>query len=486
MRSKPVVTSIIHFVPWFLVANISTALGNWHSMPVGHTVLSILKLTSLSMFIMPLCSLINCSSSALYALALGHSIGLMISYHWLLPLLKDGWHIGTCAAYIMMLLIAASISMVRIIMIVGAKRIVHNSVRFTSLYISATIVAGLDYCLAFFIPWYEPISIGFMIADAPGASAIISIGGTLALSVFYLLIALCLANGRNFLFALGIFLIACISWVKSLDRDHNKLGYLYIYGLQPGREYPWPEQQMEALYALEKAYDPHSVPNLVIWPERAYPYREQVERISRLHSLNANVPFDRIIGAHVRVESGSRIANAIILSQQGSGHIISRLKTSAAPLYERGKIATSQNKAIVGYKNYQLLVPICYEILDRTIWMQNNGNAGITISADLYDISNQASLILTKATRLRALECSVPFVRVSNGSYSAAFDEEGTAVAFLPPGQGILKVLVRLPTRLSDCRKKWVATSSLLLTIVLVSLVSRFKLVNALRNFRSR
>ncbi len=62
--------------------------------------------------------------------------------------------------------------------------------------------------------------------------------------------------------------------------------------------------------------------------------------------------------------------------------------------------------------------------------------------------------MLDKRTWLRAAECGIPFVRITDGAYSGAFAADGTVLEILGAGTGRLDQTLSLPSEPRRCGEK--------------------------------
>lgn len=313
--------------------------------------------------------------------------------------------------------------------------------------VGAAFISVGECAVAYVVPWYEAHTLGYALADASfWPPVFLKHGGPAALTFSVTAAALYLLKHQPWRAAgLATSLAALAALQARLDPAVPVTEYVSLQGLQlapPASGFDWPTEQVAAYRAAEGSE--HA--SLSIWPERAYPFRERLLENPSLKRLPPPENFSRILGMHVAIGL-FRTANAVILQSPASSYstVGFRFKQRLAPLYETAWLEAPENsKNLLQFNKRPLLLPICYEILDRRYFTSATAALGVSVSADSFDPSGEASKLLTRAAALRAKECGCSFVRVSNGSFSGAFGPDGKPITMLGRGPGVLRASVPL------------------------------------------
>lgn len=287
-----------------------------------------------------------------------------------------------------------------------------------------------------------------MLADVSGADRILARAGPAGLG-FLALAGVLAALARS---TRGVATLVCATALLAIPARCSPVGpTLPLAGLQldpePMTDFRWHQKVVDAYLAAEPAL-PGGV---VVWPEASYPLRERLRSGQPLSSLPAPAEHARVLGMHASM-GFFRVANAVVVQAPGEDGVAFRYKQRLAPVHETKRLLTPVDTGpTLLVRGEAALLPVCYEVLDRRMFTGAAARLGISISADGFDPSGQASKLLTRATWLRALECSIPFARVSNGTYSAAFDRDGRTLGQLGRGRGTLLAQLELPAVATPC-----------------------------------
>jgi apolipoprotein N-acyltransferase len=415
-------------------------------------------------------------SAASLAYVLGHLAGLLGVYRWLSPILVEqlGWSSVRAMAVLIMTGVAAATG--RLLMGWAAGRLALALTPWPGCLAGGLLFADLELAVSFLAPFTEPLLLSFAAADLPGGAGLLRAGGPglLTAAVITLVLALLQLRSRSARRTAGLVAGGVLWGILALGlwpSPASTAADLPLVGLQLGQTFPgphWQEQQLAAYLALERS----PAGGVVVWPERAYPYRERIERRGGLLRLPPPRGYSRVLGLHAW--RGFAAVNAVGIQEQGRAGIRLREKRRLVPLFESGHLRVGRPlEEAVTLAGRPLLLPICYEILDRRTFTGQAALLGISVSADTFDPSGAASRIMTRATWLRALECGIPFVRVSDASSSAAFAADGTVLALLGRGPGLLRQHIQVPAMARTCGQGQRLWLGLLCGVVIVTVVTK-------------
>ena len=417
---------------------------------------------------------------------LGHYHGNLWAHKWALPVLMElgGYSRMKSLALLTVLGLALGGSFWLLLRLGSALR--RSSIAIAVLVFGGVLATG-EYWISSYLPWIEPTTTGFLIADVWGGPSMVQVAGTaLACFLFTCLTAsVLLQSWRCACGSLAAFAVALsLAQLARAAADRDEVVTVPIDGLQIAPKpagADWRARQVE----IYREAEAQSTSLIVVWPERAYPFIERIEHATALAHLAMPAHQTRILGLHASVNLFG-VANAVLVQEpdENGGTMQYRYKRRLAPLYEtrRLSIATSPDELLT-IRRHRAFVPICYEILDRQYFQNRAASLGISISADTFDRSGAASVLLTRATWLRSLEFGIPFVRVSNASYSAAFDRQGHVLRQLGRGDGVLRASVPVLASPRTCGRSQRSFVCALMLIVAVCLAHTWM---AARNNTSR
>lgn len=378
------------------------------------------------------------------AFMLGGATGLALAQRWLVPALRIYGHFSTVGAVV--LILGAAVALASCWLLGGyllgvlCRRLPFG----LGALLGALLLAGWEHAMQRLAPFLEPVTLGFTIADLPWAKNLVCAAGSELLC------------GAGVLAALG-------AWEVLRSREHARwqalavlcgvliatttaalvhparpvTDRLRIAGIQLGRSFDgvdWRQQQLAAFLAAE----PREPGLVTIGPESVNPLMERERNLASLLYLPLAPAQARIFGMIVR--RSHELLNSVLVQDSAAPLVQLRSKRRLVPLVETWRLAVPQEpEPQIRLRGLPVLLPICYEILDRASLRVQRAALGITISADGFDASGAASKIMTRATWLRAMELGIPFVRVSDMSASAAFLPDGRALGQLGTGPGVLR-----------------------------------------------
>lgn len=356
--------------------------------------------------------------------AVGWFIGAVLAFSWI----PGAWalsHGGTPqGAWSLFLLVACLYTSLRYAYARLITR-VRNQFQATWLVVawSAACVWTLESLLIGLFPWTEPVGIVYSASNLTFVQIGLSlIGYEFTALVCTIAVSASLVSGR-----VMILLLAVLAVCELIPFGENRLP---------------DDLELRAAVHQRVRFDPSEVDpeyaDLDVWPESACVGTCQ-EKIHRY----------RVAGRQ-RIVRMYSVTNEVVVAD-GEGRVIfARDKSVLAP-GEGTRVGTpqSQGERAAVLDEMTVVLPICYEILDRSLVGCCEFNLGITVSSDVYDESGAASAVLSGATRLRAIEAGTPFIRVSNASYSATFSADGQPLSVLPRGTFDAVVNVPYSARLS-------------------------------------
>jgi len=375
----------------------------------------------------------------------------------------------------------------------------YRAILFASLW--ALILWGREWFLTGF-PW-NPISNITM--NMPMVINSISLWGSIGLSFIIIgLIASFIELCRNkksswFVFVLYVllFLLGCV-WGyhnMNLSDKENIDDYPIIRIVQPAKsaEYKMPTSKQEAYdIANQKIRDlfvwstnnSEITPDIIVFPETAYPYIVIDDSFPLAHILNTNV----IMGVN-HYNSGKMYNSMVFADKSGKiKHLYS--KSHLVPFGEYrplgdviptpGQLSSGNGAEIFSIttdKGDFIIAPaICYEIIfsDSLIPYGTNPNAVINITNDTWFGRTPGVFQHLDMVRRYAIESGVPVIRANYSGISAFVLPDGNVESWLSVGQnGSLDGFVwgahKTPYRIIG-RNLWMMFILLFSTIVSISI----------------
>lgn len=363
-------------------------------------------------------------------------LGMFVPFRWLAPALVAYGRLRWPSAVAAMLLVGAALGLSRLALCSMVRFLARGWGDSVACLLGASLMVLHDSALNCLAPWHEPATLGFALADLPGAPLLVRIGGPALLALCTLIAGLALVRRTTWLLATIPLFVLILAWLMRTPEAPSHWAKLEGLQLHPQpRGATWREELLAAYLRAES----HEPAGIVVWPETACPYTERL----RADRIPCKVPqpdsYSRLFGLHT-IERIGHLQNAAVLQQSAALEANQvRQKQTLVPVYERNRlIEASGPDHTLRWGAYSLVAPICYEIFDRSRYVGLAASLGISISSDAFDPSGQASKLMTKATWLRALECGIPFARVSDTSFSAAFSADGGTLASLPKAQAVL------------------------------------------------
>lgn len=378
--------------------------------------------------------------------AIGHALGLLASFGWLGVVLRGAPRVGAVGAWAMLLLASISLAVARLVACDVASTIGRRVTGAWGVLVAGTLLAAVDLLTAWMTLWYHTISALFVIAEFPGIDLLLSAVG-FELATIFVFIAAFAASRRPATMLAVIATGVLIVFAHSRCSSFESAGQVEFEGIQPGAalvQVPSPEQRLAWLERGGTRVEG----SIVVWPEGAYPYDEHIGPGWRPKHLLLPLSHTLIFGMHGRLgrPPGWSVAQVAVAVPAGSEHAMYRLKADLPPFFERGRIQAGQDNRPLALPHGPTLLPICYEILNRSAFATTDAILVISVSADLsFDSSGSASMLLTKTAWLRAQEFGLPTARISDGSYSAAYGHDGRLLGALGDGSGTLRVSMKLP-----------------------------------------
>ena len=122
-------------------------------------------------------------------------------------------------------------------------------------------------------------------------------------------------------------------------------------------------------------------------------------------------------------------------------------------------------------------VPICYEVLDKQLVADMEGDVILSVSADMYDVSGEASWLLSKLLYIRARESGVPALRVSDSVGSVVVDFRGHIAGYFLRGENVGIFTLYIPKR-SAHQPRPILPTWLLCCFLLSAFIWRFVLLD--------
>jgi len=375
------------------------------------------------------------------------ALGLTLTLSWVVPILQKLTLLPRLLCQSFLFFGCLSIFLIRYAMVafIWLQTLRVSNSRFSALFLGAIGFSLFDLCLTYYFPSAEVVTIYFYVVDSFIGKSLLGIAGPMLFDIFWFILAGAIWNRSAKLLMFVMVIIPILIVFNRYQLAERKIaGRLDIVGLQysptPIGQH-WQEDIIDHFRKHERLSKGFLESNTVfVWPEGAYPY---VERLSddapSLRHLPAPENGFRLVGLLAARNFLQRL-NAVML--QSSNRQQYRTKQIVVPLYEtNAQVYPLRTRDILLINDIDTIVPICYEILDRKYYSTPT-QLGISISSDLADPSGAMSLLLSRATWLRALEFQIPFIRVSNKSASLAVDANGNIAAYMPAIQGQFEVEV--------------------------------------------
>lgn len=388
---------------------------------------SIALLLALSVLILPGSRTLWLSRwSARIAFVLGHTVGLAVCFSWIPGTLDNFAGYGFMSSWFVFIGACVSVSVGRLVVLecVRAASTPHQCIM-----LALVELASISwYCV------FEGIGMLFAGADALGMPLCLRFYGYVP-TMWILLYAAASVRDRdlrNLACILGIVVPANVAGTV-IPHAGSPVSVAGIQGVWPEARADWQDVLLATYADLERL----AVAQIVVWPEGAYPYIERVSPSWRPRFVGTPSRFTRVFGMHTRERDG-RTSNVVVVQSEGGVRV--RRKSSLVPIFESDVAAEVGEDAELLISGVRVSLPICVEIMDRALVRRSPGlGLIINISSDRFDPTTSASMIMSRAAWLRALEFGVTVIRVSDRSHSFAYDANGRRVGSLEVGRGVIR-----------------------------------------------
>lgn len=370
----------------------------------------------------------------------GSAIGLYFGFAWLEKPLHNYGLYSEWLCRTIMILLSILVALVRTGLFLSGR--VLGCTRLLSVVPHFAWICLAEAIACYIFPWSEVVSLHFICAYFPGSSLLIYLLGPTGYT-FILCAVGSLLSRRIWIFPVLIFFAIGVNYWNSLEEIYSDRIKVPVLGLQipPLRRIAEDRAEQQIAHFLQA--EGNAKEQINIWPEGAYPYPVPLLRHKQLPLLPPpNEGNFRVLGAQISNGMLNRYNAAIV---QNSSSIAYRIKGRLVPIYEQDMFSTLPSSKTFQLKEFEVVIPICYEIFDRAYWSSLSFNIGISISSDLFDESGIASLLMDRATWLRAVECGSPFIRVSNVSGSIIVSDTGRVLAWAGSGPAKIRAVLSVP-----------------------------------------
>ena len=204
------------------------------------------------------------------------------------------------------------------------------------------------------------------------------------------------------------------------------------------------EQKVRDLYAWATE-DKDEQPDLIVYPETAYPYVVVDNKFPLSNLLNTNV----VMGAN-HYSDGNMYNSMVVADKSGNINYIYN-KSHLVPFGEYGPfgefvpapghLSPGQSMALIDintqYGNFVFAPAVCYEIIfsDSLIPRGQTPNAIINITNDTWFGTTPGVFQHLDMVRRYAIESGVPVIRANYSGISAFINASGNVESMLPVGQ---------------------------------------------------
>lgn len=310
-------------------------------------------------------------------------------------------------------------------------------------------------------PW-NPIANITM--NMPVLSNSMSLWGALGLTYVIIglvasFVELCRRKSNWFVFVVYIilFCVGCVFGYHNMNLSDNMNRSSLIRIVQPAKSavYKMPTSRQEAqdiatqkvrdLFVLATK-DMNEQPDLIVFPETAYPYTIVDNQFPLSRILNTNV----IMGAN-SYSNGNLYNSMVVADKMGVvQHLYS--KSHLVPFGEYrpfgdiiptpGQLSAGNGKELISVQtqngDFVFAPAICYEIIfsDSLIPQNTNPMAIINITNDTWFGFTPGVYQHLDMVRRYAIESGVPIVRANYSGISAFIASDGNIISLLPVGQG--------------------------------------------------